>query len=341
MPYSEHKNRLTDLLYQPKYSIWRHLFIVVAIVATALSQSFFVFGKSTAIATSTIYIFGMGFAACTLAIIYINVHYLAPHFLSKKAYISYGIILLLIITGLTIAKSIAEYTVLSGIGIYKKPNGVTVLDGLSNTILYTICVTSTSITLLFRQLMTDKAAIESLENTQLKNSINEIKNRIHPQFLYATLANVSEKVKNNPQQASDTVFALSELLRYQLYDSTRNKVLLASDIAFVRNYLRLHQQNSGHPFSFELSVEGNTNRFVSPAIFTAFIEEMIAYQPQILRLTITVKDACIQVLCEVSGVINLETNDFSKTAQKLKLIYGNDAIIEKEADTLTIHFTVC
>ncbi len=339
MRYSGQKNILTDLLYRPAYRPWRHLFIVTAILATTLSQSFFVLGSSPAIPTGTIYFFGAGLAACTLAVIYVNIYLLAPHFLSQRAYASYLLALLLLVSGLVFAKYGVEYAIFADAGLHRTWNGITVLDGLSNMMLYTICVASTSIPFLFRQLVTDQAEIEHLENKRLKNSIEEIKNRIQPKFLYATLGYAAEKVKAAPRQASDTLFRLSELLRYQLYDSARSRVLLASEITFIQNYLQLHRQNSGGRFSFDLSVSGNTHRLVPPAAFTPAIQEILRHHPETLLLEIYIEDTLVRLTGKASGKDFIKT-DFSQTEQKLTWLYNPDTRIRKEADTVTLNLHI-
>lgn len=333
------KNILTDLLYHPAYRPARHLFIVVAILATTLSQSFFVLGSNPAIPTATIYLFGTGFAFGTLTIIYVNIWFLAPYFLSKRAYASYLLALLLLVSGLVFAKYRGEYAVFANAGIQRAWNGITVLDGLSNMMLYTICVASTSIPVLFRQLITDSAEIEQLENKRLKNSIEEIRNRIQPKFLYATLAYASEKVKSASGQASETLFRLSELLRYQLYDSTRSRVLLVSEITFIQNYLQLHRQNSGGRFSFELSVKGNTQRLIPPAVFTPCMEEIIRHHPETLFLDMHADENFVKWICKASGP-DFSRKDFSRTEQKLNWLYGPDARMEKEADKVILNLHV-
>lgn len=52
---------------------------------------------------------------------------------------------------------------------------------------------------------------------------------------------------------------LSQLLRYQLYDCSRTKVLLSSEINFLNNYLTL-EQNSQAQFNYELLADGEVNR---------------------------------------------------------------------------------
>ncbi len=335
-----HKNILFDLLTQREFRLWRHMFFIVAFFPIGLSQSFFVFDGSAEIPTNTIYGFGICLAVTIIALVYFNIYFLATHFLPGGEYASYIIALLLSVLGFVSVKYTAEYWFFSNAGIIREFNEVTVLDGLSNLMLYTICIASGSITILFKRWMADNAIIESLESKQLKNSIEEIKNRIHPKFLYATLDYASEKVKSEPEQASDTLFKLSELLRYQLYDCKRSKVLLESDIEFIRNYLILETQNSESRLSFTISVSGERNKFIPPSLFIPWIEEITRQHPTELHVKFGIDDCLIRFKCLVSGM-DLSRCDFPKIEQKLALLYDNDITTNKGPDSLELQLRIC
>ena len=335
-----HQNILFEFLTQPRFRIWRHLLFLIIFFPIGLTQAFFVFDGHTGISTNSIYGFGTGLAVTIIGFVYFNIYFLAVRFLSRGEYASYIIALLLSVSGFVFIKYTAEYWIFSNAGIYRGFNAVSVLDGLSNLMLYAICIASGSITLLFKQLIADHAQIENLENKQLKTSIDEIKNRINPRFLYTTLDYAFEKVKSDPEQTSDTLFKLSELLRYQLYDCTRDKVLLKSDIEFIRNYLLLVQQNSKNSFSYTVSVSGDTTKFISHALFMPWIEEIIRQRPTGLFIQFVVDDCSIKFKCAVSG-IDLSRCDFKKAEQKPILLYGNDIAINKGADSITLQLKIC
>jgi len=340
MPSDRENNILLYMLTQPRFSGWRHLLIVITFVPIALSQSFFAFGSSAVISTATIYVVGLCLAAATLASVYFNIYYLAPKYLSKGKYASYVIFLLLTVSVLILGKYMVEYLVFSNVGIQKQFNGITLLDALSNMMLYTVCIASSAIAFIFKQWIADNARIESLENRRLKNSIDDIKERIHPRFLYTTLQYASQKVRTEKEQASDTLFKLSELLRYQLYDCTRPRVLLGADIRSVHNYLLLVQRHSENKFSFDLSVEGNTNKLVAPALFTPWMEELIRQNPSALMVNFKIDDCRIQFECLVTG-IDVTGCDFEKAVQKTALHYGNNAVIHQEKNAISIQLNLC
>ncbi|HHU58101.1 MAG TPA: hypothetical protein GXZ39_07385, partial [Bacteroidales bacterium] len=176
---NRYKNLLFDLLAQPEFRVWRHVFLIGLLIPIGLSQSFFVFNSSTVIPTSTIYGFGISLAAITIALVYFNIYFLAAHFLPKSEYAGYVVFLLLSVSGFVILKQTAEYWIFSKADIIREFNWISVLDGLSNLVLYAICVASGSITISFKRWLAGNDRIESLESKKLKNSIEEIRNRIN------------------------------------------------------------------------------------------------------------------------------------------------------------------
>ncbi|MEJ0102280.1 MAG: histidine kinase [Bacteroidota bacterium] len=58
--------------------------------------------------------------------------------------------------------------------------------------------------------------------------------------------------KKDPEKASQVLMKLSDLLRYQLYDSARNKVLLTADIHFLTDFLNLEKIRRDN-FEFSIS----------------------------------------------------------------------------------------
>lgn len=337
---NRHKNILFDFLTQPAFRLWRHLVFIVAFFPIGLSQSFFVFDGYAQIPTSTLYGFGICLALTIIAFVYVNIYVLAARFLPRGEYASYAFSLFLLVSAFVFVKYIAEYWIFSGAGIIRELNGVTVLDGLSNLMLYTICIASGSITILFKRWIADHAVIDNLESKQLKNNIEEIKNRIHPKFLSATLDYAAEKVKSEPEQTSETLFALSELLRYQLYDSKRDQVLFESDIQFIRNYLILERQNSENRLSFTISATGARNRFIPSSLFIPWIEEITSQHPTTLDVKFAIDDRLISFGCKVSGM-GLSRCDFSKIEHRQKLLYGDNIRIVKRSSSLELQLKLC
>lgn len=335
-----HRNRLFDLLTQPDFRLWRHLFFIAAFFPIGLSQAFFVFDGYSQIETETIYAFGIGLSITIIAFVYFNIYVVASSFLPKAEYATYFVGLLTSVCAFLLLKYSVEYWIFSNAGIYRVLNEITFLDGFSNLALYSICIASGAISLLFKRWIADHELIEDLESKQLKNSIDEIKNRIQPRFLFATLNYASERMKTEAELTSDTLFRLSELLRYQLYDSKRRQVLLESDIEFIRNFMILEKQNRCGKLTYSVSVQGNTNKLLAPAMFIPWIEKITTQHPDEVHIGFNVEQNHISFECKVVG-LDLLLCDFSTIEQKLKALYADDISVAITSSKLELDWKIC
>ena len=335
-----HNDKLYGFLTDPDYRLWRYVLFMLALIPIGLSQSFYVFGNHAAIADGTIYLFGLGFSAITLAIVCFMNYCCAPLLLPKGGYLSYFLVLLLLVSGFVFMKYHIAHQIFSSAGLKREFNGVTVLDGLSNLMTYTVCITSGAIGHLLKQWTSDHETIGHLEQKQLKNKVDELKSRIRPQFLYNTLHHASNQVRTEPEQTSDTLLKLSTLLKYQLYDAARSKVLLSSDIAFIRLYLQLEQKNAGNNFNFTVVVTGDTHKMIPPGLFIPWIEEITLQHPLHIEASFAVEQALVRFTCRVRGA-DLSHANFRDTEQKLQLLNLADTLVERTTDRLHLQFRLC
>ena len=64
-----------------------------------------------------------------------------------------------------------------------------------------------------------------------------LKNQINPHFLFNTLNNITTLTQIDADKAQDTVMQLSDLLRYAMYETNKQKVPLEGEVEFMRNYI--------------------------------------------------------------------------------------------------------
>lgn len=316
MPIGVHNSVLFDFMIQARFRVWRHVLYALALVPIALAQSFLALGNTAGITERTIYLFGAGFSVMIIAFAYFNRYYLTPRFSLSHSYVAHVLIAFLLLFGILAAKYVIESLL---IGESRRVNGVTVLDWLSNTMLYAVCIASSSISVFFRGWIKDHHQIESLENTRLKNDIDEFKNQVNPQLLHDSLAYAAAKTRTDPVQTSNFLFKLSELLRYQLYDFKRQRTVLGAELTFIRNYLALRQEIASFGFSYAVANKGHTNLFVVPGLFIPLIDATLSQQPTALSIHVQTDGEVLVFECAAVGV-NLSACDLGQTRQQLKLL---------------------
>ena len=124
-------------------------------------------------------------------------------------------------------------------------------------------------------------------------------------MLFRVLHYSGEQALVNPGKASKMLMKLSQILRYQLYDCNREKVLLNTEIKFLTNYLELEQLVSGK-FDFRINASGETGRtFIFPLLFIPFIQyavkqtEAQKVQPCSIEISLEVESDTVLFNCQV------------------------------------------
>ncbi|WP_142722166.1 sensor histidine kinase [Chryseobacterium sp. ON_d1] len=204
-----------------------------------------------------------------ILLFYCNMYILVPRLLFKNKYIWYCLAVITILAAIVIsAKVLLAYF------------GRSTSDDLNillfSTLILVLFAASASIKL-FQKWMLDKQLIFELERSRTSAELEQLKNQINPHFLFNMLNNANVLTKKDPERASLVLLRLSDLLRYQLYDSTREKVLLTSDIHFLEDFLNLEKIRRD-TFNFILSKEGNISGvLVPPLLFISFVENAVKH----------------------------------------------------------------
>ncbi|UVR90148.1 sensor histidine kinase [Bacteroides thetaiotaomicron] len=210
-----------------------------------------------------------------MGLIYLNTNVLIPKYLFKgrwKAYAVYmgyliGFMSLFMMSGLYILK---QY--------YKIPDQIVTINPvfflflLINVIAFILYFLTFSFTLFFRRWVTDQQLLNNLENNNLQAELTRLKEQVQPDFLSKMLDEAQLLAKKDADKASALIFKLSSLLRYQLYESAREKVFLSDEIRFVTDYLDLEKM-CDERLEYKIQVE-NEVRYIQipPLLFMPIIE---------------------------------------------------------------------
>jgi two-component system, LytTR family, sensor histidine kinase AlgZ len=118
-----------------------------------------------------------------------------------------------------------------------------------------------------------QARNRAIENERLTAELNFLKAQINPHFLFNTLNNLYYLAFTQSPNTTEVIEKLSCMMRYMIYDSNHNRVLLQKEIDYMQNYISLERLrlNNQIPISFE--VAGNPDcEFIAPLILSTFLE---------------------------------------------------------------------
>lgn len=326
---------LRKLLIEPEYRIARHLVLISVLVVTALNQSFMTMRTGLNVLGYKIFIQALFCFITYFFVCYFNLWILIPRYLLKKRYAKYTAYLTGTIFLLILGQTMEERTVLLQIGLldefYTMPR--IVLTVFSSFALVLLCVSGGAMTVLLKHWMTDNLKVNQLEKLHVQSEVEQLKGQVSPHLLFNILNRTGVLAKYHPAKASDMLIRLSQLLRYQLYDCNRERVLLSAEIKFLNNYLTLERMYSN---SFEYDIQSDrecSHILVSPLLFISFVQAAVIKMYQLEKKT----QLCITFSAREEGTVSFTCRcgiedaffhmDFSKISKRLEIVYKNHYIL--------------
>ena len=135
--------------------------------------------------------------------------------------------------------------------------------------------------------MKNKKSMVELENAQLriKNteaSYLQLKQQIHPHFLFNSLNILKTLIKKNPDTAVDYIIKLSDFLRVAISSNNSNTVKLEDELKLCLDYLDMQKIRFGKALEFSIDIpeEVKSEGFVPVFAIQLLLENAIKHNSQ-------------------------------------------------------------
>ncbi|WP_256002593.1 sensor histidine kinase [Pedobacter deserti] len=204
---------------------------------------------------------------------YSNMYFFVPVFLFRQKYLSYG---LFVLSAMVLSFYIHEaFSYIFKLDLL--PNEDDSINFFTFSFMTMVLIIASASVKLFQRWVADTQVIHGLELAKTNAELEQLKNQINPHFLFNMLNNANVLIEDDPRKASQVLMKLSDLLRYQLYDSSREEVLLTSEIHFLEDFLNLEKVRRDN-FKFLISKEGELSGVqVPPLLFISFVENAVKH----------------------------------------------------------------
>jgi two-component system LytT family sensor kinase len=294
----------------------------------------------------------LGYGIINIGLFYLNYLVYIPHYLNRKNYRKYGLIILLSIIAIGFLKYVLGWIFHEHILIR---NGKTISFSSYFT---STCFTSIIFILLSLLLhftvdwFMNERIQRDLETQRLTAELALLKSQINPHFLFNSLNSIYSLAYQRAENTPEAILKLSEIMRYMLYECNDNKVDLANELQYLQNFIDLQKIRFGDNSYVKFEVEGIiTNQQIVPLLLISFIENAfkhgVANDPNApIQLKITVDDGHLQFYMhnkkhlhnrDAAGGIGL-----NNVKRRLKLLYPNQyhLNINDTADTYTCELSL-
>lgn len=137
-----------------------------------------------------------------------------------------------------------------------------------------------------------------LEKDKLNLELDFLKAQVNPHFLFNTLNSVYARVFDSDEQAADLVLRLSELMRYNLYETDIAKIALNKELGYIQNYLDLERNRLSDQYVvIDYEQSGSASAYqIAPLLLIAFVENAFkhgvkgATEPTYVQVSATVTE---------------------------------------------------
>jgi len=171
---------------------------------------------------------------------------------------------------------------------------------------------------------------KNLENEKLNAELAFLKSQINPHFLFNSLNNIYSLAYQKSDKTPEAILKLSEIMRYMLYESNEDTVLLTEEINYLHNYIDLQKLRFKEKMYVEVHVDlDETEHRIMPLLLISFLENAFKHgvstdERKPIRIAINVRNGRLHFKAEnaKSQLNKDQTRGVGLTNLKRRLLLG-------------------
>jgi len=111
------------------------------------------------------------------------------------------------------------------------------------------------------------------ENEKVKTELNFLRSQINPHFLFNAMNTIYFQIDKKNTMARESVEKLSEMLRYQLYECTSDKIDITQELEYIKNYVTIQTLRMEKGSDVQLNICSDTTGFqIAPLLILPIVE---------------------------------------------------------------------
>jgi LytS/YehU family sensor histidine kinase len=202
-------------------------------------------------------------------------------------------------------------------------------------------------------LLREKKAIIESENAQLKiknieATYNQLKQQIHPHFLFNSLNTLKTLIRKHPKEAEVYLKKLSDFLRASITLSNENLSKLSDELKFCNDYLELQKGRFGEALQYSIEIPEEVRSGYVPVFSVQhLLENAIKHNALTIEnpLLIEVKydNNRIIVLNNVQGKDHTEDTTgkgLANLAERYRILSGDEIIFKSDDNLFSVSLKI-
>ncbi len=214
-------------------------------------------------------------SALTIPACYYAAYILTPRYLYKKKiqlFVVSVLVLVIVSTVVTYIIALFIYYLLTGLPMFRS---VAIVLSISVVLLfYNVLLISISCA---AKIITDRFSMEQrlieAEKERLTTELNFLRSQVNPHYLFNVMNTIYFQIDKDNTQARASVEKLSEMLRYQLYECTTDKIDIRKEIDYIKNYVAIQTLRMEKGTDVKLCVDDTLESFtIAPLLLLPMVE---------------------------------------------------------------------
>jgi two-component system, LytTR family, sensor kinase len=177
-----------------------------------------------------------------------------------------------------------------------------------------------------------------LANLEARN--NQLRQQLHPHFLFNSLSTLRSLITRSPQKAEAYLERLSELLRFSTDNSHQSLISLLEEVELCNNYLVMQRTRFGDAIYFSIDIPAQVQQFGKVPVFALqqLAENAVKHniltkeQPLFIKISVDEKGEWAVIKNNLQPKPTLEYSSgvgLTNLSERYKLTGAEDIIIKK------------
>ena len=209
-----------------------------------------------------------------LPVCYYTAYKLTPRYLYSRrirAYIGYFLLCAFINAILSFFFALYLYQLVTGIPIFGSM--LRLVSLFSETVLIDISLASISCII---KIIADRYFMEQrlleIEKEKVTTELNFLRSQVNPHFLFNVMNTIYFQIDKTNADARLSVEKFSEMLRYQLYECTTDKIQIKKELHYIKNYVAIQTLRMEKESDISLTIDEMDDFWIAPLLILPIVE---------------------------------------------------------------------
>jgi two-component system LytT family sensor kinase len=208
---------------------------------------------------------------------YIIAYFIIPKFLQKRKYFYFILTSIILIAFSALLRALVA-TQMNRYFFHNLQNTDFSTLYFNSILNITIWIQVITIGKMILDRMHNQQQLDAMEKERVKNELNFLKAQINPHALFNSLNTIYGYIDKSNQPARNILLQFSELLRYQLYDCSVEKISLEKEIDYIRKYIAFQQLRKEENLQVHLEIKDiDSSLKIVPLLLVVLIENAFKF----------------------------------------------------------------